>query len=184
MPGDNTSTHSPQECTYTCPNTGQEVLAYRDERHVVVPADEHRGLVADSLALSNEVERLRDGIRQHYLTVTSDPHYVESVNEGVADEADERLWALLEEPTMTENTSDTAVDQLRDALVAIATDNYDAMVRIGGPVVDGVDRYATSDDFHGRAGDWLTYEDFARDLHPARFQAIRQAAQAALDATR
>ena len=85
---------------------------------------------------------------------------------------------------MSDNTSDTAVDQLRDALVAIATDNYDAMVRIGGPVVDGADRYATSDDFYGRAGDWLTYEDFARDLNPARFQAIRQAAQAALDAAR
>lgn len=42
--------HEPDECTYICPNTGQEVLAYRDERHVVVDAERYRALldVADA----------------------------------------------------------------------------------------------------------------------------------------
>ena len=57
----------------------------------------HQGCPCHEARRNAEIERLRDGIRRHYLTVTSDPHYVESVNEGVADEADERLWALLEE---------------------------------------------------------------------------------------
>ena len=44
-----------------------------------------------------ERDRLRDGIARHRETVKGDPGYIEGTNEGVADEADERLWALLEE---------------------------------------------------------------------------------------
>lgn len=38
------SEHLPDECTYDDPN-GDEVLAFRDERHVVLPADEYRTLL-------------------------------------------------------------------------------------------------------------------------------------------
>ena len=36
--------HAGRECTYRCPNTGNEILAYRDDRFVVVPEDELRAL--------------------------------------------------------------------------------------------------------------------------------------------
>lgn len=38
--------HEPEDCTYRCPNTGDEVLAFRGERHVVVSTDEYRALRA------------------------------------------------------------------------------------------------------------------------------------------
>jgi hypothetical protein len=68
--------HEPGDCTYVCPATGDEVLAYRDERHVVVDADRWRALldaveaarrvvsagfdIADDHALRDALDRLRE----------------------------------------------------------------------------------------------------------------------------
>lgn len=51
--------HKPDECTYIDPNN-EEVLAFRDERHVVLDAEEYRTLVGLAAKQNTLNERLCD----------------------------------------------------------------------------------------------------------------------------
>lgn len=73
-------------------------------------------------------------------------------------------------------------ERIESTLRAIVADDYDALVALGGPVEHRGDKYVKDADFRIDPTWGGGYEDEARYLFPARFQAIRQAAEAALDA--
>ncbi|MCA1782026.1 MAG: hypothetical protein LC679_07585 [Intrasporangiaceae bacterium] len=63
-PVNRTLAHNPDVCTYTCPYTGDEVLTFRDVRHVVVDAEQWRAMLdaleaAEVLVLSGEPQSVK-----------------------------------------------------------------------------------------------------------------------------